>query len=105
MQGAATEVTTTTTTQVLVGDNSNAAVREEFNREEFFGRREAPQADFTGGRLPGEASERDPYAVIEPPSGLAPVNARKHSFSSQVCFYGNLQSLWCIEIPGLDCML
>ncbi|KAK9816361.1 hypothetical protein WJX74_003175 [Apatococcus lobatus] len=80
--GPMTEVTTTTT-QVLVGDNSNAGVREEFNREEFFGRRETPQDDLSGGRLPEEAFERDPYAVITAPSGLAPVNARKHSFSSQ----------------------
>lgn len=76
--------TTTATTQVLVGDNSNAAVREEFNREEFFGRREPPEPDMTGGRLLEEAVDRDPYAVVATPSGLAPVHARQHSFSSQV---------------------
>ena len=64
---------------MLVGDNSNAAVREEFNREEFFGRSGPTLPDTSGGRLPVE--ESDPYA---PPSSLAPVHARKHSFSSQV---------------------
>ena len=73
---------TTTTTQVLVGDNSNAAVREEFNREEFFGQGEPPAADTSGGRLPEGAV--DAYSVVAPPSTLAPVHARKHSFSSQV---------------------
>lgn len=75
---------TTTTTQVLVGDNSNAAVREEFNREEFFGSKGPPQPDMTGGRLPEDTFDRDPYSVVATPSGLAPVNARQHSFSSQV---------------------
>ncbi len=78
-------VTTTTTTTVLVGDNSDAGVREEFNREEFFGRQEPAIVDTSGGRLPEGPAEA--YAVVAPPSTLAPLQARRTSFSSQVgCF-------------------